>query len=324
MKKSLAVLLLLSFFNGSFLLFAAGQSEAGAAKYPSKPIELTVGFAAGISADIIARKLASIAEKELGQTIVVVNRDGAGSALSFQYMAQQKPDGYSILWVSNAINTSYFIGNMPLTYKDFRLIAGVTSEQSVISVKADAPWKTLKEYVDDAKKRPGEISLGNGGIGSFNHLTAIALEKTLGVKFHNVPISGNLVPSILGGQINSGISMAFSNIPMVKSGEIRLLVSTGESRLKTVDNIPTLKELGYDLSMFMFRGFVAPKGTPDNVVAVLEKAFKTASESQEFKDYALQNSIDIIWMNGEQFTAFVAKDFEIQGELLQEIGLRKN
>lgn len=318
MKKIVAAVLAL------FLALSSLPAAAGETSYPTKPIELTVGFAAGVSADIIARKLAGIAEKELGQPIVVTNRVGAGSALSIQYMARQKPDGYNLLWISNAITTAHFLGNMPQSYRDFDMICGITSEQSVISVRADAPWKNFKEFVEDAKKRPGEISVANGGIGSFNHLTIVAIENVLGVKFHNIPFSTSIVPPVLGGQVDAGCAMAFSNIPLAKSGELRLLVSTGDNRIETVEGVPTMKEEGYDFSMFMYRGLVAPKGMPKDVVAKVEKAFKTAAESEEFKAYAYDASIDINWMGSDEFTDFIAKDYEFLGKLMGEMGIRKN
>ena len=317
--KKMAVLVLACAFAAHSLFSTAKAADS----YPTKPIELTIGFAAGVSADIIARKLAGIAEKELGQPIVVTNRPGAGSALSVQYMARQKPDGYNILWISNAISTAYLLGNMPVTYRDFDMIAGITSEQSVISVRADAKWKNFKEFVEDAKSRPEEISVANGGVGSFNHLTAVALENVLGVKFHHIPFSTSIVPPVLGGQVDSGCAMAFSNIPLAQSGELRLLVSTGLKPIETVKGVPTMIEEGYDFSMFMYRGVVAPKGTPKDIIAKVEAAFKVAAESEEFKEYARQSSIDVNWMGADEFTTFIAKDFDFLSGLMEGMGIRK-
>ncbi len=322
MKKNvmLWVLILLMAF-GSSAIFAAGGKEAGEAVYPKKPVDMTIGFAAGVSADIVGRKLVSLVEKELGQPVVVNNRPGAGGSLAYQYMSTQKPDGYSILWISNSISTTYLQGNMDLNYESFDMVAGITSEQSVIAVPANARWKNFEEYVAEAKKNPETITVGNGGLGSFNHLTAVAIENAVGAKFHHIPFGTSVVPALLGGQVESSCTMAFSNIPLAQAGELRLLASTGEKRLQTIDGVPTLKELGYDFTMFMYRGVAVPKGTPKDIIKKLEAAFKTAVESEEFISFAKQNSMDITWMDSEEFTKFVEEDFNFLKELMTGMGI---
>lgn len=331
MKKTLTVYL--SIF---FLIFALVGCSAPATtgenagdqpeqiEYPTKPIDMTIVFGAGISADIFGRKLANLAEKELGQSIVVNNRPGAGGAVGYQHVVQQEPDGYNIVWTSNSLSTTYHQGNMPISYDAFRSVARISTEQSVVAVKADAPWETFEEFIADAKENPGEISVGNGGIGSFNHLTAVAIENETGAQFHHMPFnSSSAVPGLLGGQVDATVTMAFSFIPLAQSGEVRFLVSTGENRLESVKDTPTMKELGYDFTMLMYRGISVPKDTPDYVVEKLEDAFKKATETEEYKEFIKENSIDAAWLGSEECDQFIAEEDEFLGDLMSQIGMKK-
>jgi len=303
---------------------SSGGNEPEKIDYPTKPIDMTIVFGAGISADIFGRKLASLAEKELGQPIVVNNRPGAGGAVGYQHVVQQKPDGYNIVWTSNSLSTTYHQGNMPISYEAFRSVARISTEQSVVAVKADAPWQTFEEFIEDAKNRPEEIAVGNGGIGSFNHLTAVAIENATGAKFHHVPFNAtSAVPGLLGGQVDATVTMAFSFIPLAQSGEVRFLVSTGENRLENVKEVPTMKELGYDFSMLMYRGISVPKDTPDYVVEGLESAFKKATETEEYKKFIKENSIDAAWLGAEDCEKFIAKEDVFLGDLMSQIGMKK-
>src|SRR5262249_52175115 len=138
-------------------------SPMAAADFPTKPVELTVLFGAGSAADLLARKLADLAGKELGQPVAVVNRTGAGGALGYSYVKSQAADGYSLVWNSNSVSTAYHAGNMKFDYTAFAGIAALTSEPVSLAVKAEAPWKDLRELIAFAKARPGEVRIGNSG-----------------------------------------------------------------------------------------------------------------------------------------------------------------
>ncbi|TMQ14043.1 MAG: tripartite tricarboxylate transporter substrate binding protein [Candidatus Rokuibacteriota bacterium] len=172
---------------------------APAAAFPDKPVELTVLFGAGSAADLLARKLAELAAKDLGQPVAVVNRTGAGGALGYTYVKGQPADGHALVWNSNSISTAYHAGNMKLDYTAFAGVAGLTSEPVSLAVKADAPWKDVRELLAYARGHPGQVRVGNSGRGSFTHLAAVALENRAGVKLTHVPFGRELaVITVLG------------------------------------------------------------------------------------------------------------------------------
>src|SRR5262249_13873305 len=176
-------------------------SPIAAADFPTKPVELTVLFGAGSAADLLARKLADLAGKELGQPVAVVNRTGAGGALGYSYVKGQTADGYSLVWNSNSVSTAYHAGNMKFDYTAF---AALTSEPVTLAVKAEAPWKDLRELIAFAKARPGEVRIGNSGRGSFTHLVAVAFENRSGTKLTHVPFGRELaVTTVLGEKIEA-------------------------------------------------------------------------------------------------------------------------
>ncbi|HYQ95070.1 MAG TPA: tripartite tricarboxylate transporter substrate-binding protein, partial [Burkholderiales bacterium] len=163
------------------LLAAAVQAQE--AQFPQKgAIEITVLFPAGSSADVTARLLADGMSKQLGGKVIVYNRPGAGGAIGYTYVAAQKPDGYWLVWNSNSISTTYHSASLPFDYRAFDAVARVLVESPVLAVSGGAKWKTLADFVADAKSRPKQISVGNSGIGSHTHISAVALFKAAGVE----------------------------------------------------------------------------------------------------------------------------------------------
>src|SRR5438034_5953299 len=161
------------------LLAATVQAQP---PFPQKaPIEITVLFPAGTSADVTARLLADGMSKQLGAKVIVFNRPGAGGAIGYKYVAAQKADGYSVVWNSNSISTTYHSGMLPFDYRAFDPVARVLVESPVLAVRADAPWKTLAEFLADAKARPGKLTVGNSGVGSHTHIASVTLFKAAGV-----------------------------------------------------------------------------------------------------------------------------------------------
>jgi putative tricarboxylic transport membrane protein len=172
-------------------LLLLGAPAPWAQAFPTRPIELTVLFGAGSAADLLARKLAELAAKDLGQPVAVVNRTGAGGAIGYTHVRSQAPDGYALVWNSNSISTAHHAGNMKLDYTAFAGVAQLTSEPVSLAVKADAPWKDLPEFLAHARTSPGRVRLGNSGRGSFTHLVAVALENRAGVKLTHVPFGAS-------------------------------------------------------------------------------------------------------------------------------------
>ncbi|NLP44232.1 MAG: tripartite tricarboxylate transporter substrate binding protein [Peptococcaceae bacterium] len=303
---------------------SAGTSS-GEIKFPEKSMDMTILFQAGGAADVIGRQLAEAAAKDLGQPIVCNVRTGGGGAVGYQYVLGTKPDGYNMVWNSTSICVTYHQGNMPKgqDYSAFRGVAKISDEASVLAVKADSPWQNLEDFIQYAKDNPGKATVTNAGVGSFNHLTAVAVEDALGVKFNHIPMDSKAsVTTVLGGNADAMVNMAFDAIPHVQAGEMRALAVIGTSRLEQMPDVPTLKELGYDVDLMMWRGIAVPKDTPDEVVLKLQDAFLKAAESESFKNFCKQYSVEINTMNAADFDKFMAEQDVLIADLMEKIGLK--
>jgi tripartite-type tricarboxylate transporter receptor subunit TctC len=305
-------------------LLTACLPASPAAAFPDKPLELTVLFGAGSAADLLARKLAELAGKDLGQPVAVVNRTGAGGALGYTHVRGQSPDGYALVWNSNSVSTAYHAGNMKFDYTAFSGVAALTSEPVSLAVKADAPWKDVRELLAHAKAHPGQVRLGNSGRGSFTHLVAVALENRAGVKLTHVPFGRELaITTVLGDKIEASVQLPAEIMAQVTGRQVRVLAVSGDKRLPSLPEVPTLKESGVDLTMTLWRGVAAPKGTPEAVIARLERAFTQAAQSAEFRDFATRMGAVIDVRGARDFDAFVARDDRDIAALMEQIGLKK-
>lgn len=298
--------------------------SSDAASFPEKPIEMVVLFGAGSGADLLARKVAEIASRDLGQPLVVVNRTGAGGAVGYSYVRGKEPDGYAIVWNSNSINTVFHAGNTTFDYTAFDGVAQITTEPVSIAVKAESPWKDINEFVDYARKNPGKVRAGNSGKGSFTHLTAVALENTTGARFIHVPFGQGLaVATMLGDKIEATVQLPAEIMPQVAAKQVRILAITGEDRLSSVQDVPTFREKGINLVLSLWRGIALPKGTPPPVIGRLEQAFKAVAESPEFKDFALKMGARIEFRGAKEFDRLIAQEDRELAALMDQIGMKK-
>ncbi|MBO0753077.1 MAG: tripartite tricarboxylate transporter substrate binding protein [Bradyrhizobiaceae bacterium] len=300
-------------------------SAAVAQPFPAgKPVEMTVMFGAGSAADTTARELAKGMEKALGVPVPIVNRTGGGGAIGYSYVQQQKPDGYSIIWNSNSVSTNYHAGIMAFDYKAFDAVARVSVETPAIAVRADAPWKDLKELINFAKSNPGKVRIGNSGTGSHTHFVASALFGSSDAKITNVPFTeGQAVVNLLGGRIEGVVQLPAALVPHVKSGDLRVLAVLGEKRDPVFPNVPTAKELGYSVALDMWRGIAVPTGTPRPVIAKLQDAIKASVESQSFKDAGKTIGFVPAYLPAQDFAKLIANDDTRLAQLMDNLGLKK-
>jgi tripartite-type tricarboxylate transporter receptor subunit TctC len=301
------------------------MSAAVAQQFPGgKPVEMTVMFGAGSAADTTARKLAEGMEKALSSPVPVVNRTGGGGAIGYSYVQQQKPDGYAIIWNSNSVSTNYHSGIMAFDYKAFDAVARVSIETPAIAVSVDAPWKTLKELVDYAKANPGKVRIGNSGTGSHTHFVAGALFKSNGADITNVPFTeGQAVVNLLGGRIEGVVQLPAALVGQVKAGKLRVLAVLGEKRDPIFADIPTARELGYQVALDMWRGIAVPTGTPKPVVARLQDAIKQSVESESFKEAGKTMGFVPAYLPAQDFAKLIANDDVRLAQLMDELGLKK-
>lgn len=232
--------LLASFFGVSGTVHAES--------YPTKPIEFVILFGAGGSADISGRTLAKATESHLGQPIIPINKPGAGGAIGYAYARSVKPDGYTVVWMSGSLLTVTNLGNLDGDWTQFDHVARIAIDTVGIAVRTDAPWKTLQEFVAEAKKNPGKIRVSNSGTGSFTHLGAVAFEIATRAKFTHVPLGvERRVPSLLSGEVEATSVHPSEMISQLKAGQVRFLAITSVKRDPAYPEVPTLKELGYDV-----------------------------------------------------------------------------
>ncbi len=310
-----------------FLILAALAFSANAqeSSFPQRgPIEMTVLFPAGSSADITARLVAEGMSHHLGQRVLVVNRPGAGGAIGYKYVAAQKPDGYSLVWNSNSISTTYHSGQLGFDYKAFDPVARVLSESVVLAVKSDAPWRTLGELVADAKAKPKLISVGHSGIGSHTHISLAALVRAAGVEVNEVPFAAaQVVPSLVGGHVNSVVQFPGALAAPLKQGQIRLLATLTQNRDPAWPEVPTARELGFDVVLDAWRGIAVPRGTPGPVVGVLENAIRITANSPEFAAACARLGVRPAFQSAADFGALIVKEDAELARLMQAIGIKK-
>jgi tripartite-type tricarboxylate transporter receptor subunit TctC len=295
-------------------------------QFPQKgPIEITVLFPAGSSADVTARLLADGVSKQLGGAkVIVFNRPGAGGAIGYKHVASQKADGYSVVWNSNSISTTFHSGMLPFDYREFEPVARVLVESPVIAVKADSKWKTLAELVADAKSRPKGITVGNSGVGSHTHISSVALFKATGGTVVDVPFGqAQVVPSLLGGEVDAVVQLPAALSGYVKSGQVRLLAALVLVRDRALPDVPTAREQGYDVSLEAWRGIAAPKGTPKAVIATLEAAIGKTTENADFVQACEKLGVHPAFMPAAEFGSLIAREDADLARIMQIIGLKK-
>jgi tripartite-type tricarboxylate transporter receptor subunit TctC len=305
-----------------------GSTAGSAAQDPVFPqksvIEITVLFPAGSSADVTARLLADGVGRQLGANVIVLNRPGAGGAIGYRYVAGQKPDGYSLVWNSNSISTTYHSGLLPFNYEAFEAVARALVESPVIAVRGDSKWKTLADLVAAAKSQPKGITVGNSGVGSHTHISSAALFKAAGVGVVDVPFgAAQVVTSLLGGQVDAVVQLPAALSAYVKDGQVRLLAVLTANRDPAFPDVPTAREQGFDVSLEAWRGIAVPKGTPKPVIAALEAAIRKTVESREFAQKCEPLGVRPAFLPADDFGRLIAKeDAELAG-IMGIIGLKK-
>ena len=307
------------------IALVAATADAQDVPYPKRGnVEITVLFPAGSSADITARLLAQGIAKQLGANVVVVNRPGAGGAIGYKHVAAQKPDGYNLVWNSNSISTTYHSGQLAFDYQTFDPVARVLVESPVLAVRSDARWKTLGEFVRDAKTRPGKITVAHSGVGSHTHITSVALFKAAGVEVLDVPYAAaQIVPSLLGGHVDAMVQLPGALAAHVQNGTLRILAAVTQKRDPSLPDAPTAHEQGVGVALEAWRGIAVPKGTPRQVVAALENAIRATVESTEFTQGSEKLNVRPAFMPAAEFGELIAAEDAQLSRIMQAIGLKK-
>jgi tripartite-type tricarboxylate transporter receptor subunit TctC len=302
----------------------AGSASAFAQAFPTRPITLIVPFPAGGSTDRHLRLLAELAGKQLGQNVIVENRPGGGGTTGPGNMAlNAKPDGYTIAqFPMGMMRVPHMQRTMWNPITDFSFIIGISGYTFGLTVRADSPHKSFKEYIEAARKQPGKIDYGSTGIGSSPHLHMEELAENAKVSLNHVPFKGNadLTQALLGGHVMAQ-SDASGWDKYVDGGQMRLLVSFGETRTKRWPNVPTAKELGYNVVSTSPYGLAGPKGMDPAVVKTLHDAFKKAMDDPKHLELLAQLSQDLWYQSSDAYAQWVRVTYVKEKRFIEKLGL---
>jgi tripartite-type tricarboxylate transporter receptor subunit TctC len=311
----------LSAFLLSVLSTAFGQD------YPSKPVTMVNPFPPGGVDDIVGRPLAGLMEKTLKQPVIFVNRTGAGGAVGMGYVAHSAPDGYTILMGLSSISVfpvaDRVNGKTPgFELSDLAPIALITADPTVLVVRADGPYKSVKDLVDAAKANPGKINYSSSGVYGALHVAMEIFTDAAGIKLFHIPYQGGgpAVAALLGGQVEASPQGPAAAIGQIKAGKFRPLASWGTERHPLMPDVPTFKELGYDAEFYIWSAVFAPAATPPEILLKLRSAVKQAATSLEFKAAMDRVSTPVHYLDAPEFKKYWDTDAARLKTVVEKIG----
>jgi tripartite-type tricarboxylate transporter receptor subunit TctC len=316
------------FLSAFFALWIGLAAESsGQEKYPNRPITIVAPFPPGGVADLTARPVAAALEKVLKSPVVVVNKTGAAGAVGMSYVATSKPDGYTLLMALSSISIipeadKLFDRKPAYTMDQLIPIALISADPTIFVVNASRPWKNVKEFVDEAKKRPGEISYSSSGVYGTLHMAMEMLSHAAGISLKHVPYAGAgpALTAILGGHVDTLASGPAVVIPHIKAGKLRPLAGWGDKRVAALPDLPTFKELGYDIEFYIWAGLFAPRGTPAPVMKVVRESVKEAVSTAEFKSAMEKLQTPIAYLDAPEFQKFWDKDAKMLADAIKRVG----
>ena len=295
--------------------------------WPSRPIQVFVPFPPGGVADITARPLAHVMGRLVRQSVVVVNKPGAGGSVGTAQAARATPDGYTLLLALSSISVLPVADRLqgrPPAYELDQLapVARLSADPTVLVVRADGPYRTLQDFVSAAKARPGTINYGSSGVYGTLHVAMEIFAGAAGIKLFHVPYQGGgpAVAALLGGQIDALASGPAAAIGQIKAGKMRALAVWGDQRLAALPDVPSMKELGYDATFYIWSGLFAPAATPAAVLDALRDAVRRTVEDAEFREAMDKVETPIAWLDAPAFRAFVDVDARRLAVAVERIG----
>ena len=310
----------------SLLIFATSWCTAQGA-WPSKPITMIVPFPPGGLADLVARPVAEAMSRDLGQPVVIENKAGAGGGIGMGLAAKAKPDGHTILLALSSFTVipeaDVLLGRPAMfALPDLRPVARFTADPTVLAVRADAPWKTVQQFIDDAKKRPGAINYGSSGNYGTMHVPMEILAQNAGVKMTHIPFTGAgpAVVALLGGQIDAVSSGPATVLQQVKAGKLRVLAHWGNGPLAALPEVPSLKDAGFNAEYAQWSGLFIPQATPEPIAQRLRAAAKAAAQDAHVKEVILGAGSPVLYQDSSEFEKYVQADARRMADVVRRIG----
>lgn len=308
-------------------LAALTLSSHALAQYPERPITMVVPFPPGGVADTVARPVADALSRELGQSVVIENKAGAGGAIGIGSAANAKPDGYTILLSLSSISIlpeadKILERKAAFQLDQFKPIGRITADPTVLVVRADAPWKTAKEFIEDARKNPEDITYGSSGIYGTMHVPMEMLAQASGVKLSHIPYTGAgpAVAALLGGHVQALATGPASALQQIKAGKLRALAHWGDKPLDSMPDVPSLSSLGYDAKFIQWSGVFVPAATPPEAVDTLSAAVQKIAANPDFQKTMLGTGSPLDFQNAADFDAYWKADSQSIAKAVQKMG----
>jgi tripartite-type tricarboxylate transporter receptor subunit TctC len=324
-RTVLAGLAMVNFGAGISGLLPAAAMAQGA--FPTRAITMIVPFPPGGLADLVARPVAEAMARDLGQPVVIENKAGAGGGIGMGLAAKSKADGYTVLMALSSLTVipeaDALVGRAPMfALPDLRPVARFTADPTVLAVRADAPWKTVKDFLDDAAKRPGAINYGSSGNYGTMHVPMEILSQTANVKMTHIPFTGAgpAVVALLGGQIDAVSSGPATVLQHVKAGKLRVLAHWGNSALASLPGVPSLKDAGQNAEYAQWSGLFIPAATPEPVAQRLRAAARFAAQDPKVKEVIQNAGSPVMYQDAPEFEQYVQADAKRMVGVVKRIG----
>ena len=298
-----------------------------AAQYPDRPITMIVPFPPGGVADAVARPMAEAMSRDLKQPVVVENKAGAGGGIGMAQVAKAKADGYTILLSLSSLTVlpeaDRILGRAPMyQIADLKPVARFTADPTVFVVRAEAPWKTLQDFIQDARTNPGKFTFGSSGNYGTMHVPMEMFGNAAGVKMIHVPYTGAgpAIVGLLGGQIDALATGPASIVQQIKAGKVRALAQWGDARLAALPDVPSLKESGTNVEYAQWSGLFVPAATPEPIVLRLRESARAAANDERVKQVLGTAGSPIQYLDAPDFQRYVDADAAKMADVVKRIG----
>ncbi len=316
-----------SFIVGSAAAASLAARSASAQEYPSRPVTLVNPFPPGGAVNVVARPLASVLEPILKQPVVIETKAGAAGQVGAQFAASAKPDGYTLLMhivsLAGFAEVDKLFGRpVKFTRDDFIPIARFIADPMVLLVNDKQPYQTLSEFVDDAKKRPNQLIFSSSGLYGALHLPTALFMKAAGMEMRHLPTAGGgpALTAILGNNSQVLVSSIAAANAQIKAGKLKPLAGFGAQRAPALPDVPTMKELGYNVEFYLWVGMFTPKDTPAAIITTLREAAKKAAADDKFKQAMSNLGQDVAYLDQAEFKAFWDADAKRVEDAVRSIG----
>jgi len=311
---------------GCMLAVAGAPGAVAQPSYPASTIRLVVPFAAGGAPDIVARNIAQRLATRVGQSVIVENRLGAGGNIAYEAVSRSRPDGYTLVLATTGIATNVSLYR-ELPYdplKDFAPVTLVSRSPHVLVAQPSLPVNSIADLISLAKSKPGSITYGSAGTGTILHLAGELLNIKTGIALMHVPYRGNTLAlnDLLGGSIQLLFSDIASAVPQIKGGKLKAIAVTGEQRIQSLPDVPTVAESGVPgYAIEAWFGILAPAGTPQPIIARLNRELTAILSEQDLKAKMLHLGLELGGNSPEAFGSFLASEVKKMGDIAKTAGI---